>query len=110
MTPYPFALSLNTAIQVSAGADGYCLAPEGADTSPGVISSMVTLPSGSGMGDALAHLREGEWDREAFRALRTSLSALSSFSCSRPARGVYYPTPSALAPSSPSQRACTPQT
>jgi SagB-type dehydrogenase family enzyme len=59
MTPYPFALSLNAAIQVSAGADGYCLAPEGADTSPGVISSMVTLPSGSGMGDALAHLREG---------------------------------------------------
>lgn len=59
MPAYPFALSLNTAIQVHAGTDGYCLTLEGANASPGVTPSKVTIPSSTGMGDALAQLQEG---------------------------------------------------
>ncbi|MDT9200437.1 PatA/PatG family cyanobactin maturation protease [Limnospira sp. PMC 1042.18] len=59
MRTYPFAISLNSTIQVSTTADGYALSPANTDPSQSITPSMVTLPAITGMGDALAHLQEG---------------------------------------------------
>ncbi|MFO7032058.1 thiazoline oxidase [Limnospira fusiformis CCALA 023] len=59
MRTYPFAVSLNSTIQVSTTADGYALSPANTDPGQSIAPSMVTLPAITGMGDALAHLQAG---------------------------------------------------
>ncbi|WP_410223427.1 hypothetical protein, partial [Limnospira platensis] len=59
MRTYPFAVSLNSTIQVSTTADGYAISPANTDPGQSIAPSMVTLPAITGMGDALAHLQAG---------------------------------------------------
>ncbi|MEM9214504.1 MAG: PatA/PatG family cyanobactin maturation protease [Cyanobacteria bacterium P01_F01_bin.150] len=64
MPVYPFAVSLNSTIQVSTNDNGYILSHGGSDRpSPGEAAPnhgfMLTLPAATGMGDILAQLQEG---------------------------------------------------
>lgn len=59
MLTYPFAVSLDSTIQVSATASGYSLGSSGAVDSPAATTARLTLPAVTGVGDALARLREG---------------------------------------------------
>ncbi|TVU52232.1 MAG: PatA/PatG family cyanobactin maturation protease [Arthrospira sp. PLM2.Bin9] len=59
MRTHPFAVSLNSTIQVSTTADGYALSPANPDPGQSIAPSMVTLPAITGIGDALAHLQAG---------------------------------------------------
>lgn len=59
MPSYPFALSLHPAIQVSPTPEGYRLSAGGTGAESEVNPAALILPSITGMGDALAQLREG---------------------------------------------------
>jgi hypothetical protein len=59
MSIYPFTVSLNANIQVSATDDGYTLSAAASEENGQPLASMLILPVATGIGDVLAHLREG---------------------------------------------------
>lgn len=59
MSRYSFTVSLNPNIQVNVTEDGYTLSNSPSEEEVQPFASMLTLPATRGMGDALAHLREG---------------------------------------------------
>ncbi len=77
MRTYPFAVSLNSTIQVSTTADGYALSPSNNGDSRSITPSMLTFPAVKGIGDALAHLREGSTTPEALVQALTSQEGAS---------------------------------